>query len=37
MNSTTQELKYKQSILKYQKQKELFNSMTLFLYFMNKI
>ncbi len=25
MNSTTQELKYKQSILKYQKQKELFN------------
>lgn len=26
MNSTTQELKYKQSILKYQKQKELLNS-----------
>ena len=35
MNSTTQELKYKQSILKYQKQKELFNDS--FLYFLNKI
>ena len=28
MNSTTQELKYKQSILKYQKQKELFDTST---------
>lgn len=35
MNSIRQELKYKESILKYQKQKELFNDS--FLYFMNKI